>query len=192
MKLTYFQLTALILLLSHSAFSAEKGGSRAAGKAGEAYVHLPTAKKGGIFYGELVSNLKSLNPITKQDLQEEETLHYIFSRLMEKDFDTGEYFPLLAEKLEVSKDHKVMTYTLRKEAVWDDGTPITTDDVEFTYQKLMDQKVDAAPLRAYFGPFQFEKVDQRTFRLIVENPNVNTVMNFNDDFKIIQKKQWSY
>lgn len=160
-------------------------------KAGESYSKLPASKKGGILYTQLSGNPKVLNPIVTGDVSSTNVMAFIFAKLFELDRETGEYFPMIAEKLDVSKDRKVATYTIRKNAVWQDGTPITTDDMEFTYQKMMDPKVDAAPLRAFMGPFKFEKVDQLTFKLSVETPNVNTLLNFNENFVPVQKKQFA-
>lgn len=162
------------------------------GKAGETYRALPAAKKSGTLYLRLSSNPKVLNPVISTDVDSTTvTRHFLYSPLLSKDYQTYEAYPALAEKLEVSKDQKVMTFTLRKEAVWDDGTPVTTEDVEFTFKTIMDPKVDAAPLRAYFEGFTLEKVDARVFRFKVEKPNVNTVSETLDDFMVIQKKQFA-
>ncbi len=159
-------------------------------KAGEVYEKMPTAKKAGTLYLHLLSNPKTLSPMLNHDAAVSGINQLIFMPLMAYDHETGEYFPALAEKLDVSKDRKTMTYTIRKNAVWQDGTPITTDDAEFTYQKLFDPKVEASSKRAYLGEFKFDKVDSSTFKLTVENPNVNTLANIQDDFTIIQKKQY--
>ena len=159
--------------------------------AGDAYRKLPDVKKGGTIYLQEGTNPKVLNPLLVTDVDYADIIPFIYSRLMEHDTETNQYYYLLAEKLEVSKDHKTMTYTLRKDAVWDDGTPVTSDDAEFTFKTMMDQKVEAAALRAYFDGFTFEKVDGKTFRLISANPNVNTVDFTNDSFQIIQKKQFA-
>ena len=159
--------------------------------AGDVYAKLPAAKKGGTVFTRLLGNPKALNPLLSEDVDSTNVDHYIFARLLDQDHETGDYFPMIAEKLDVSKDHKEMTFTLRKTATWQDGTPITMDDLEFTYQKMWDQKVEAAPLRAFLGEFKFEKVDQYTFKLIVTVPNVNTLPNLIDSFIPIQKKQYA-
>ena len=159
--------------------------------AGDAYAKLPTAKKGGTIYSRLAGNPKALNTLLTDDVDSTNVIHYIFARLFDQDRESGEYFPMLAEKLDVSKDHKVMTFTLRKNATWQDGSPITSDDLEFTYEKLWDQKVEAAPMRAFIGPFKFEMVDAQTFKITVETPNVNTLPNLMDNFIPIQKKQYA-
>jgi peptide/nickel transport system substrate-binding protein len=159
-------------------------------KAGQSYLNLPATPKGGTLYSRLGGNPKALNPWLASDTSERMVSRYLYAPLMCRDYDTTEYFSCLAEKADVSKDYKTYTFTLRKDAVWEDGTPITTDDVQFSYDRLWDEKVDAAPMRAYFGAFKFEKVDAQTFRFIVEDPNVNTLLNFNDDFMVMQKKQF--
>ena len=158
--------------------------------AGEAYRKLPDVKKGGTLFLSLSANPNSFNPLTNFDTKTWDILDDLFVRFMQRDFETGEYYPMLAEKVNVSRDYKTITFTLRKDAIWDDGTPITTDDVEFTFQKMMDPKVDAAHKRVYFEGFTFQKVDPYTFKFLVEHPNVNTLVEINDDFRVIQKKQF--
>ncbi|MBC7398028.1 MAG: hypothetical protein H7333_11345, partial [Bdellovibrionales bacterium] len=79
---------------------------------------------------------------------------------------------------------------LRADAVWEDGSPVTSDDAEFTFNTLMDVKTEAAPLRTYFEGYKFEKVDAHTIRFTTEKPNVSSVDEINDDFLIMQKKQY--
>ena len=158
--------------------------------AGEAYQKLPDVKKGGTLYLRELSNPKVLNPLLITDVEYSERLFWIFARLYEKDYESGQYFPLLAEKIDVSKDYKTVAYTIRKEAVWEDGTPVTSDDAEFTFKMLMDPKVEAAPLRTYFEGYHFVKVDDHTFKFLIDKPNVMSIEEINEDFKIIQKKQY--
>jgi len=159
--------------------------------AGESFRSLPEVKKGGTLYLRNLGNPKVLIPTLSEDVETTNVLHNIFVPLMMTDPETNEAFPVLAEKLDISKDHKVLTYTLRKDAVWEDGTPITTEDVEFSFQTMMNPKVEAAFLRPYFDGHHFEKIDSRTFRFTVDKPNVNTVDMTNSDFLIIQKKQFA-
>jgi peptide/nickel transport system substrate-binding protein len=54
--------------------------------------------------------------------------------------DKYELFGKLAEKWEISSDGKTITFHLRKGVVWSDGTPFTSKDVKFTYEKFADTK----------------------------------------------------
>lgn len=42
--------------------------------------------------------------------------------------------PCLAERWEISPDGKAVTFYLRRNAKWHDGTPVTAEDVKFTYE----------------------------------------------------------
>ncbi len=47
----------------------------------------------------------------------------------------------LAEKVEIHPDHKGVTFTLRKDATFSDGTPVTTDDVVFSFNILKEKGI---------------------------------------------------
>jgi len=51
------------------------------------------------------------------------------------------YEPALAESWTWSDDDLALTYTLRGDLSWEDGAPVTSDDVVFTYQLISDPKV---------------------------------------------------
>ena len=180
------RLLFLYLLCSAQAFAINPYSKNA----GAAYEKLPKVKKGGTLQLHLAMNPKVLNPMILNEMDVKEVAGLIYARLMNYDRETGEYYPALAEKMDASKDQKSATYTLRKNAVWHDGTPITTDDVEFTYQKLMDPKSESAPTRATLGAFTLEKIDARTFRVVFAISSINNLLNFHDEFYVIQKKQF--
>ncbi len=48
------------------------------------------------------------------------------------------------------QEQTYLTYYLREEPKWSDGTPFTTKDIEFAYALVMNQNVDADHLRPYF------------------------------------------
>ncbi len=62
----------------------------------------------------------------------------LFLHLLEEQADYAEhpptFAPQLAERYEWSADHKTLTFHLRRDALWSDGTPITAEDVRFTWQ----------------------------------------------------------
>lgn len=177
--------------LGLSAGAAPKSAAVFSSKSGDAYRKLPDARKAGTLFLTMLGNPKVLVPLLADDVPSRNTVDYLFAQLMRRDAETGEYFPMIAEKVEVSKDRKLYTFTIRKEATWEDSTPITAEDAEFTFQTLMNPKVEAASLRSYFEGMKFEKLDLQSFRFSVEKPNVNTLASILDDFLIIQKKQFA-
>ena len=54
--------------------------------------------------------------------------------------DKLEAIPDLAEKIDVSPDAKVYTFTLKKGLTFSDGHPLTSADVLFTYQRAVDKR----------------------------------------------------
>lgn len=61
----------------------------------------------------------------------------------------GEIQPRLAEKWE-NKDNTVWTFHLRPGITWSDGTPITAEDIVWSWQRLVDPKI-ASPYASYPG-----------------------------------------
>jgi len=72
-------------------------------------------------------------------------------------------YGLLAESVETDEERTYVTFTLRKDAYWHDGKPITADDVIWTFNTLYEK---GAPFyRFYYGSVaQAEKLDARTVK----------------------------
>ncbi len=67
----------------------------------------------------------------------------VFSTLLALD-SNKEIVPSLAESYEISDDSKVITFHLRKDVKWHDGTPFTANDVAFTLNAMANPE--------YIGP----------------------------------------
>jgi len=50
---------------------------------------------------------------------------------------TGKVEPALAESWKISRDERRVVFTLRQGLRWSDGTPLTADDVVFTYEEII-------------------------------------------------------
>lgn len=61
----------------------------------------------------------------------------VYNKLMEYDVD-GNLQPSLAEKTDVAKDGKTITFNLRKGVKFSDGSDFTAKDVEFSYKVVSD------------------------------------------------------
>mgnify|MGYP001311655952 CR=1 FL=1 len=148
MKIRYSAIySALILTISLSVISCG-GGSE-----------TPTDEPKNTNVSDVVishelSDAQMLNPINYSDAGAGYIIKNIFYTLLSIDFNTLELVPLVAEsrpEIEVTEDNKMnITYRLRKEATWDDGTPITPKDVEFTLKVIKNPKVDNVNNKPYF------------------------------------------
>ena len=113
----------------------------------------------------------TLNPITATDNYSQMIDAMIMDTLLDMDLATQELIPLLAEKWEVSEDKLTFTFHLHKNVKWHDGKPFTADDVIYSLQRIMDPKVDAAPLRIYYiDCVETKKVDAYTVRFTWRQP----------------------
>ena len=86
----------------------------------------------------------TLNPITATDAYEGTVNNgKIYETLIERNNETLELEPLLAESWEVSEDKLKYTFKIREGIKWHDGTPFTSEDVVFSYKTIMNPKVTA-------------------------------------------------
>ncbi len=113
----------------------------------------------------------TLNPILVTDVYGSQIDGDIFDSLIRRNPKTLEFEPQLASSWEISSDHLVYTFHLRKNVFWHDGIQFTANDVKFSYDKIMDPKVDAAPLRNYYRDIKkVEVLDRFTVRFTYSQP----------------------
>jgi peptide/nickel transport system substrate-binding protein len=95
----------------------------------------------------------SMNPVTGRG-NKEFILYHMFQSLISIDFKSNTIVPILAIGLPEIEDQGEgilhITYTIRPEAKWDNGEPVTAHDVALSIKTLKNPKIDAANQRAYF------------------------------------------
>jgi len=91
----------------------------------------------------------------------------------------------------LSEDYTTMTWKLRKDVKWSDGSDFTADDVYFTYEYLANPDVGSSGASPYL---EFEKVevpDPYTIKVTFKKPTPNPYLAFVGNFGLIlQKKQF--
>jgi peptide/nickel transport system substrate-binding protein len=108
---------------------------------------------GQLIYGSL-QEPTTANPLLSDLLSTVEVGRLVFSGLVMTD-DKGEWISDLAadvptrENGGVSPDGLTITYHLRPGVLWQDGTPFTSEDVNFTWQTLMNPKVNVVVRDGY-------------------------------------------
>ncbi len=149
----------LALICAHPAW-AESGMTPSHGlslhgglKYGPAFTHFdyvnPDAPKGGTVRQSAIGTFDSLNPFILRG-QSAAGIGLVYESLMtpsldEPDADYGQ----IAESVEVADDISWVVFNLRPEARWHDGSPITADDVVYSFDIL---KTKGHPFyRAYYA-----------------------------------------
>jgi len=130
-----------------------------------------------VFIELLGSEPSDLHPIRASEVVSTQirlqTIHYasaIVETLMRVDIDDYELKPNLAERLEVSEDGKTFTFFLRKDVKFHDGSMMTSEDVEFSFKALFDDKHEAFALRSFYNNFVSSKViDEYTISFTAKN-----------------------
>jgi len=118
----------------------------------------PKAIKGGHFRINIGPYPQALLYYLAKDAYSAIINDFTFETLAEHDNDTFELIPQLAEKWTVSKDKKKFTFSLRKEAKFSDGKPVTAHDVKFTFDTLMDPKNKTVMMRSALSSIKDCKV----------------------------------
>jgi len=79
----------------------------------------------------------SIDPNLAQDTYAINTLEGLFLGLTNLNTETGVVEPELATDWQVSDDGLVWTFTLRDDAMWTDGTPVTAGDIEYSVKRAV-------------------------------------------------------
>ncbi|MBP9853158.1 peptide ABC transporter substrate-binding protein [Candidatus Saccharibacteria bacterium] len=121
---------------------------------------LPVA--GGVYNEGLVGSFSTANPLFASSTVDTAVSRLVFSGLMKYDTQ-NQLVTDLAKKLAIDEAGKNYTVTLRDDLNWQDGEPLTSDDVVFTYSLIQNPDVNS-PLRMSWQGITITKVDAKTVR----------------------------
>lgn len=114
------------------------------------------------------SDPKSFNEILAKETTTSTVTSLIFEGLTTVDPFSLKVEPNLAQSWDVSGDGLSWTFHLRKDVVWSDGQPFTSDDVVFTFNELIYNPQIPSSARDIFSIqgqiFAVEKIDTYTVR----------------------------
>lgn len=121
----------------------------------------------------LISDPKTFNPLLSTDSASSQAVDNVFEGLVRLNPRTTLPEPLLAERWEHDDAGTTWTFHLRRDVRWHDGTPLTADDVAFTFEAIYHPKVPNSVkhiLVAGGEPIGVEVVDTHTVRLRLAEP----------------------
>ncbi len=131
----------------------------------------PEAPKGGrIVFGE-VGGFDSLNPYILKGRAPYPLQAHVFETLMARNWDEPfGLYGLLAESIDVAEDRASVVFTLRENARFSDGAPVTQEDVIWSMQTLAEKG-----LPRYSNSWDkietIEKVGDRGIRFVFNTPD---------------------
>lgn len=131
---------------------------------------LVMAQDDTLLRSTLSGDISNLNPIFVSDSASFDISAFLWSGLFQNDPQSGLPLPDLTS-WEISEDGLSYTFTIRDDAVWSDGTPITSNDVKFTYEAIINDAV-ASPRKSDMTLIQsLNVVDDKTFEIVLSQPN---------------------
>lgn len=134
-------------------------------------VTLPEAAPGGVYTEALIGSMGRLNPVLDwNNSADRDVNRLIFSGLVKFD-SRGLPQPDLAESWGVSADGKVYNFSLRPNALWHDGQPVTSDDVLFTIEAIKSPgSLFPQDIKDLWSQIQVKRLDERTFQFTLPEP----------------------
>ena len=109
----------------------------------------PNAPKGGSVRLHAIGTFDTLNHLTLRGVPAVGLGGLYDTLLTASDDEAFTEYGLLAKSIEMPADRSWVAFTLRKEAQWHDGRPVTVEDVIFSFKTL---KTEGHPFyRAYYG-----------------------------------------
>ena len=88
----------------------------------------------------------------------------------------GNFVPILAAEVPtiqnggLARDHKTVTWRLKKNVVWHDGKPFTADDVIFTWEYVADPATASVNITAFRDIDKIDRVDDHTVKVHFKEP----------------------
>ena len=133
----------------------------------------PPGRRGGEIAVALRSDPKTLNPALAEDATSRDIIYCMNADLIHINRKTQETESALAKSWSVSHDGKTYTLQLRRGLRFSDGKPFNADDVIFTFEVYLDEKIHS-PERDLLivggKPISVRKIDDYTVQFRLAQP----------------------
>lgn len=150
----------------------------------------PNAPKGGTMKLSAIGTYDTLNPYVVKGVPAA-GIGQIFDTLMVASQDEpGSEYGLVAESVEVAQDRLSVLYTMRKEARFHDGSPMTAADLVWTFNTLREK---GHPMyRSYYGDVtRIEQDGERGVRFFFKDANNRELPQILGEMPVLSKAYWS-
>ncbi|MEZ4180061.1 MAG: peptide ABC transporter substrate-binding protein [Candidatus Doudnabacteria bacterium] len=147
---------------------------------------VPTT--GGSYAEGIIGQPRFINPILASTNTDKTLVNLIYAGLYKYD-GRGNVIPELATEFpQVSEDQLTYTITIKDNAQWHNGLPVTAEDVVFTINTIKNPEYNS-PLNNDWLSTEAQVVDARTVKFIL--PKASGLFLNNLTLPIISKNLWS-
>jgi peptide/nickel transport system substrate-binding protein len=142
----------------------------------------------GVLRVAIQNDVKSLNPLLNSNTTDGLLAFLMFEPLLSAD-DKGNPVPMLATSVPtienggISRDGLTIVYRLRKDAKWSDGVPVTSKDVKWSWQAIMNSDNNVVSRHGYDFVKSMDTPDDHTAIVHLKtrfSPFVNTFFAMSD------------
>ncbi|HXW81669.1 MAG TPA: ABC transporter substrate-binding protein [Acidimicrobiales bacterium] len=148
-------------------------GSASAAASPKSSLRSPMAKSGATIRAGILVPAGAINPLTIEDEGGLELLGNVGEYLVLAN-QQGQYKPWLATSWSSNANASVWTFKIRQGVKFNDGTPMTIDDVVYSFQSQANPKNGSNALSVFGGllsPEGVVKVDSETVAFHLESPD---------------------
>jgi microcin C transport system substrate-binding protein len=150
----------------------------------------PEATKGGTMRLSAIGTFDTLNPFVVKGVPAAGIGGTFDTLTARSEDEPGSEYGLVAETIELAPDKLSVLYTIRKEARFHDGTPMTPEDVVWTFEKL---RAKGLPMyRSYYGDVtKVEKEGERGIRFTFKSAENRELPQILGEMPVLSKAYWS-
>jgi microcin C transport system substrate-binding protein len=152
----------------------------------------PDAPKGGLVRLASEGGFDSFNPILDSVGTVAQGVGYLYETLTAASLDEPDIYAeygLLAESLKYPADFSSVTFRLRPEAHWNDGQPITPEDVIWSFEQIT--KYNPNQRFYYSHVTKAEKTGDREVTFTFDAPNNRELPNIMGQLLVLPKHWWT-
>ncbi|MGE5392194.1 MAG: ABC transporter substrate-binding protein [Candidatus Saccharibacteria bacterium] len=133
---------------------------------------------GGEYTEGLIGQPRFINPVLASSSSADTDLSkLIYAQLLKFDKNLQLVPDLAAAFPEISQDQKTYTLRLKDNLKWQDGKPLTADDVVFTINTIQNADYES-PLKTNWSRVRVEKIDDLSVRLTLREVSASFITNF--------------
>lgn len=128
------------------------------------YVNPDAPQGGEMSFSWSSGNFDSMHPYTREGRSDILSAIFFESMLEGTADEIGSLYCLLCEELAYPEDKSFVIFTIREEARFSDGTPVTADDALFSYEIMRDEGLPSFRANLPLTIASAEVIDERSIR----------------------------
>ena len=138
---------------------------------------------GGVYSEAITGSVKGVNPLFPENSATSDLVSVVYSGLTKVD-PSRQMIPDVASSWVVSDDKKTYTFSLKRNIKWQDGAPLTAEDVAFTIGRIQNPDTKS-PLAANWTGVKCDVLDNYTVKFTL--PSSYSPFLYNTSVGLIPK-----